>query len=163
MRLRLFPKMREIRCFSSLGLLVLCVCINVDLILILENNFIYLFLAVPGLCCCMGFSSSCSERGLLSRCGGQASHCCCFSSCGAQALGCRGFSSCGTWTHSCSSLALQHRLSWHVGSSRIRDRTSVSYIGRWILHHWATRGALLLIFIYFSKLVLKYSCFTMLC
>ena len=30
----------------------------------------------------------------------------------------------------------------HVGSSWIRDRTRVSCIGRWILHHWATREAL---------------------
>ena len=62
MRLRLFLKMGEICCFSSLGLLVLCVCINVDLILILENNCMYLFLAVLGLCCCVA-SSLVAARG----------------------------------------------------------------------------------------------------
>ena len=30
----------------------------------------------------------------------------------------------------------------HVGSSRIRDQTHVSCIGRWIHYHWATREAL---------------------
>ena len=27
---------------------------------------------------------------------------------------------------------------WHVGSSWTRDRTHVSFTGRWILYHWAT-------------------------
>ena len=40
--------------------------------------------------------SSCSEWGLLSSCGAQASRSG-FSSCGARALGCVGFSSCGAW------------------------------------------------------------------
>ena len=43
-------------------------------------------MAVQGLCCCAGFFSSLSERGLLSSCGAQASHCCGFS-CRAWALG----------------------------------------------------------------------------
>ena len=30
---------------------------------------------------------------------------------------------------------------WHVGSSRVRDRTHVSCIGWQILYHWATGGA----------------------
>ena len=30
---------------------------------------------------------------------------------------------------------------WHVGSSRIRGRTHVSCIVRWILYHWATKEA----------------------
>ena len=30
---------------------------------------------------------------------------------------------------------------WLVGSSRIKDRTRVSYMGKWILYHWATREA----------------------
>ena len=74
----------------------------------------------------------------------------------------RGDSSCGAWAFfiavasrvaeqgpkalgfsSCSSWALEHRLSscaaWQMGSSRIRDRTRVSCIGRWILYHWAIR------------------------
>ena len=71
-------------------------------LLIKKNNFIYLlFLAALGLCRCVGFvvfgcvrplslcglSSSCGERGLLSGCGMQSSHCGGFSCYGAQALG----------------------------------------------------------------------------
>ena len=36
---------------------------------------------------------------------------------------------------------------WRVGSSRTRDRTCVSCIGRQILHHWATREAFWLEFL----------------
>ena len=36
--------------------------------------FIYLFLAVLGLCCCMLAFFSCSKKGLLSSCSEQASH-----------------------------------------------------------------------------------------
>ena len=46
-----------------------------------------------GLPCCVSAFSSCSERGLFSICGMQASHCGGFSGCGAQALG---LSSCGS-------------------------------------------------------------------
>ena len=53
------------------------------------NRFIYFFLAVRGLCCCMRALSSCREWGLLSSCSEQASHCCGFS-CGAQAQLSRG-------------------------------------------------------------------------
>ena len=57
--------------------------------------FIFLYLAVLGLHCCMQAFSSCREKGLFSSCGVRASHCSGFC-CGAQALGCVGFSSCGT-------------------------------------------------------------------
>ena len=68
------------------------------------NNFTYLFLAVLGLCCCMGFSLVVkSARGrLLSSCGVPASHCIGFSR-GAQALGVVAFNSCsvlGSVVHS---------------------------------------------------------------
>ena len=59
--------------------------------------FIYLiktiisFLAVLDLCCCTQPSSGFRERGLLSLCGAQASHCGGFSYCGVQDLGCAGF------------------------------------------------------------------------
>ena len=66
------------------------------------NLFIYLFLAVSGLRCCMQAFSSCSERGATLCCSAQASHCSGFSCCGARALGTRasvvvtcGLSSCG--------------------------------------------------------------------
>ena len=66
--------------------------------------FIYLFLAVLGLCCCMRAFSSCGEWGLLSVAVHRLlSHCGGFSCCGAWALGMRasvvvahGLSSCGT-------------------------------------------------------------------
>ena len=49
--------------------------------------FIYLFLAVLGLCSCVWAFTSCCKLGLLSRCDVQASHCGGFSCCWAQALG----------------------------------------------------------------------------
>ena len=52
----------------------------------------------------------------------------CGPSCSSWALECR-LSSCGTWAQ------LLHSM-WE--SSWIRDWTSVSCIGRWILYHWAT-------------------------
>ena len=56
---------------------------------------IYLiFFAVLGLRRSMGFSLVCSEQGLLSNCGVQASHCSGLSCCGSWVLGHRGFSSC---------------------------------------------------------------------
>ena len=61
-------------------------------VLFFLNNFIYLFLAVLGLCCC--FFSSCGDRGLLSSGAGGS---CGFSCCGTWAPGLRGFSTCGTW------------------------------------------------------------------
>ena len=63
-----------------------------------ESSFIItipLFLVVPGLCCFVGFFSSCGEQGLLSSCSVQASHCSDFSCCGAWALGHVGFD--GWW------------------------------------------------------------------
>ena len=39
----------------------------------LKNNFIYLFMAVLGLCCCVGFFSSCIEQWLLFSCAAQRS------------------------------------------------------------------------------------------
>ena len=47
--------------------------------------FIYLFLAMLGLCWYLWAFSSCGEQGLLSRCGAQASHRGGFSCYGAQA------------------------------------------------------------------------------
>ena len=79
-----------------------------------------------GLHCCGCFI--CGERGLLSSCDTQASHCRGSSCCGAQTLGCAGFNSCLVSPQ-------------HVGCSQIRDPTCVSYLGRWILYHWATREA----------------------
>ena len=60
-------------------------------------NFVYLFLAMLGLHCCVGIFYSCKEQGMLSRGGAWAFHCGDYTCYGAQALGCTGFSSCGTW------------------------------------------------------------------
>ena len=73
--------------------LSLCVCVNI--------YFIYLFMAMLGLCCCTWSFSSCDAWD---------SHWGDFSCCRAQALWCAGFSSCSLWAGSCSSRALEHRL-----------------------------------------------------
>ena len=72
------------------------------------NKFIYLFLAVLCLRCCVWAFSSCGKWGLCFRCGAQPSHCSGFSYCGAWALGVRpsvvvahGLSSCGSWALDC--------------------------------------------------------------
>jgi len=56
--------------------------------------------------------SSCSNWGLLSSCGAQASHCGDFSCCRAQALGHVGSSICG-------SQALKHRLNSHGAQAQL--------------------------------------------
>ena len=58
----------------------------------------YLFLAVLGLHCCMGFSLVAASRRelLFSSCGARASHCSGFSCCEAQTLEQAGFSTCNT-------------------------------------------------------------------
>ena len=101
-----------------------CVCLN-------KFSFIYLFLAVLGLIAAQAFLSS-QQAGLLSSCGMRALERVGFSSCRKQAqyLWCMGL------------VAPQH-----VGSSRIRGQTHVSWIGRWILYHWATREAPSLVFL----------------
>ena len=79
------------------------------------RNFIYLFMVLLGLHCCVGFF-------LVVVCGGV--------SCSSWTLEHR-LDGCGTGL-----VALQH-----VGSSQTRDRTHVSCIGSWILYHRATREA----------------------
>ena len=70
----------------------------------LGDNFIYLVsFGCAGSLLLHGLFSGFSERGLLSGCGAQASHCDDFSCCRAWALGHLGFSSYG-------SRALEHRL-----------------------------------------------------
>ena len=73
--------------------------------------FIYLFLAVLGLRCCLGVFSSCGEWGLLSGCSERASHCDGFSYCRAQALGMQSSVTAVPAPSSCSSRAVEHRLS----------------------------------------------------
>ena len=92
---------------------------------LLFKKIIYFILVALGLHCCVQALSSCGERGLLSSCGAQASHCSGFSchgqqalgaevsvaarklgSCGLLALECSGFSSCGCRCLSCGLVAL---------------------------------------------------------
>ena len=63
---------------------------------ILKKLFVYLWLRWVFADECRLFSD-CSEQGLLSSCGAQASHCSGFCCCRAQALWHTGFSSCSTW------------------------------------------------------------------
>ena len=103
--------------------------------------FIYLFLAVLGLCCCTRAFCSCCKWGLL-------------------------FVEVHWLLIAVVSLVVEHRLQvhglqqlwltgsraqaqqlwhtglvapWHVGSSRTRDRTCVRCIGRWTLNNCTTR------------------------
>ena len=88
-----------------LWLILYCIntsCLPYPLICFIFLNFIYLFLAVLGLCCWMQAFSSCDRLELHSSM--QASHCGGFSCCSARALGCTGFSSWG-------SVVVAHRLS----------------------------------------------------
>ena len=110
--------------------------------LLLKKNFFSFNLFIFG----------CAVSSLLFRlfpsCDEQASHRCDFSCCRAQAPGHSGFSSCSLWAQQSvfpSSRAQTQPLwcmglvaPWHVGSSRTRDLTHVSCIGKWILYHWAT-------------------------
>ena len=85
-----------------------------------------------------------------------------FSSCGFQALEHR-LSSCGTWAQQLWHVGLVAPR--HVGSSRTRARTCVSCIGRRILNHCATRGALFRIFIsiFLSSLACNFPVLSCLC
>ena len=109
----------------------------------LKNNFIYLFLAVPGLCCCVGgLSSSCSQWGLLSSCQGWVFCCGGFSCCRAWALGHAGFRSSGTqaqWLQFTDCRVWVQKL-WHRSLVALCHVESTR-VGRWILYHWATREA----------------------
>ena len=91
-------------------------------------RFIYLFLAALVLCYCENFSLLAVSGAALS-CDTWASHYSRFSCCGAQPLECIGFK---LW---CMGLVATR----HVGSSRSRNWTRVSWIGRRLLNHWTTR------------------------
>ena len=104
-------------------------------------------------------SSGFENRGLLSSCRERASHCGGFSR-GAQAAGRRDVCNCSActpqWPFPGSRAGAQE--SWLIGlaqlntrvgfvalghaeSSWTRNWTCVSWIGRWILYHWASRKA----------------------
>ena len=99
-----------------------------------------------------GCAGSSLLHGAFSSCCVWASHCSGFSCCRAQALGHTASNGCNTWVQSLWLLGsrAQGQQLWHtglvapwqMGSSWIRDRTCVSYVGRKILYHWATREAM---------------------
>ena len=60
-----------------------------------------------------------------------------------------GFRNCGTWALG----AL-----WHVGSLRTRNRNHVSWIGRCILYHWATREVSAEQCLWFPSILIIVSC-----
>ena len=91
-----------------------------------------------------GLFSSCGEQGLLSSWGAWASHWGDLFCCRAWVLACWGFSNCCSQPlvfrfNSCGAQGLVALCP--VASSQTRDRTHVSFIGRRILYHWATREA----------------------
>ena len=90
----------------------------------------------------MDFSLVAERRGYCVR--ARASHCGGSSGCRAAALGCAAAVLAVLEFSSTGSIAVAHRLTAprHVGSSWIRDQTRVSWFGRHILFHWATREAL---------------------
>ena len=98
--------------------------------------FNYLFLAVLGLHCCLGFS-------LVVVSGGISSLQCGFSCCRAWTLGCMGSVGAAPGLYStskqlwCAGLVAL----WQVGSSQIRDGNHVSCIGCQVLYHRAYQGS----------------------
>ena len=92
--------------------------------------------------------SSRDKQGLLSGCGAWVSPYSSVSCCKAGALGGMGSCSCCKWAQHCPVLCPRAQAQVMVlsclqpaRSSCIRDQTHVSCIGRWTLHHWATREA----------------------
>ena len=108
---------------------------EIDFLLLLFY-FIYLFLVVLGLCCCVGFPQI-VVSGADSSCDVQASRCDGFSCCRTKLL--------GTWSsvvaapglYSTGIIVGVHGLSCFpvLGSSRTRDQTRVSCVDRQILYH----------------------------
>ena len=126
-------------------------------------------MAVLSLCCCMDFSVVAVSRGwgaaiaAYSSCNAWTSHCGGFSCYGAWALRCTVFSNFGMWAQQLwlpGSRAQAQQL-WHRGlvalqhvmSSQTKDQTRVSCIGWQILCRWATREALIMVFICISLVI----------
>ena len=111
------------------------------------KKFFLIYLFVLG---CAGSSllcklfPSCGKRRLLSSCGILASHHSGFC-CEARAPGCMGFSSCGfqALEHGLGSCDAQTYLLHCMWDLPGPGMDHVSYSGRQILYHWATREALL--------------------
>ena len=81
--------------------------------------------------------SSCSEPGLFSSCGAQASRRSAFSLCGTQALEFTRFSGGGAWAQRLCGMWI----------SQIGDWIYICSIGRRTFYHWATREALFHVFL----------------
>ena len=114
----------------------------------IKNIIVFIYFGCAGSSLLCSLPSRYGEWGLLSTCGGRASHCGGFSR-GALALwGASVLVACRL--RRCGSQALEHRChscvpSWvalqHVGSSQTKDQMLISCMGRQILYHWATREA----------------------
>ena len=99
-------------------------------------NFIYLFLGVLSLCCFVGYSLVVVCGLLIAIASLFAEH---------RLQGTRGLQQLQLLGSRAQAEQLRHSglvAPWHVEPSWIRDGTRVSYIGRWILYHGATREAL---------------------
>ena len=117
--------------------------------------FIYSFLIILFIFGCAGSSllrglfSSCSKLGLLSSCGLWASYCGGSSYCGEPALGHKGFRSCSAWALEHSSVVVAWGLRCSVACGSL-PRSAIKPVspafGKWILYHWTTGKAPLLIF-----------------
>ena len=101
------------------------------------HNFIYLFIYVfisgcAGSPLLFGFFSRCGERGPLSSCGAQSSHCSGFSCCRARALGMQASVAVTSGLQSLCSMVVAHRLCYSPvrGVFPNQTRTPVSRIGR---------------------------------
>ena len=99
-------------------------------------NFIYLFWLRWVFLCCVGLSLDVKSRGSLSSYSTWASHYSGFSCFRAQAPGCSGSV---LWLPGSRAQAQSWHMvlvaPQHMGSSRIRDQTRVSCIGKWIFYH----------------------------
>ena len=95
------------------------------------SGFVWLVGCTGPLSLHTGFFLSCGEKGLLSNCGSQASHCSSFSCCRAQTLGCTAF-------RSCSSQPLRHRFSI-CGTPATKPGQD---LGAWYAYDYTSEGQL---------------------
>ena len=84
---------------------------------------LFIFVCIGSLLLCVAFSS-CGERGLLFRCGVQASHCSGFSCCGAWGLGVQASVVVALRLQSTDSVVVAHRLSCSTACGIFPDQGS---------------------------------------
>ena len=99
------------------------------------KNYLFIFGCAGSSWLCASFLQL-QRAGTALHCSTRVSHCCGFSCCRAQALE----HSLRAWAQYLWHMGVVDP--WHAGSSRTRDRTHVSCIGRQILNPWTTGKAL---------------------